>query len=208
MATPFDAVKPGMRQYRFFSKAISRETVARIENIDRPSLTKQEHLHVDLFLFSYYAGGMSGIDVCHMDQSWIKNGTIEYERIKYPNKARVIISDKAEALIEKYRTSGHMSYVFPVFKKKDMSISSRMNRVAYINKKVNQTLKKICELLEISEKITWSTARSSFISRMVDEGYPVLQICEQTGNSPATIHKHYYAITDINEMKTKMDSTF
>jgi len=55
------------------------------------------------------------------------------------------------------------------------------------------------------EKITWSTARSSFISRMVDEGYHPLQIAEQVGNSPNTIYKHYYTNTQREKVKEHMN---
>ncbi|MDL2320142.1 integrase [Alistipes sp. OttesenSCG-928-B03] len=204
----FGSVRLVLRQPRFFSKAVSHETMMKIETVNQDDLDKRENFYLDLFLFSYYAGGMSGVDICHMEHSWIKNGTIEYERIKYPNRARVILTDKAIALIEKYRKEAHMDYVFPVFKKRDMSAKVRKNRCAYINNGVNGTLKKVCENLEVNQKITWSTARSSFITKMIDEGYPVLQICEQTGNSPQTIYKHYYSITNTEEMKRKMDKIF
>lgn len=204
----FSGVRFSLRQPRFFSKAVPHETIMQIENMDRDKLLKREQLYLDLFLFSYYAGGMSGVDICHMERSWVKNDTIEYERIKYPNRARVILTDKATCLIKKYQNESHMDYVFPLLKKRDMTSMQRHNRHIYINKEVNRTLRKVCDELAVVHKITWSTARSSFISRMIDEGYPVLQICEQTGNSPETIHKHYYAITDIDEMKKKMNRTF
>lgn len=204
----FKSVKLAFRQPRFFSKAASHETVMKIENANRDSLDKRECFYLDLFLFSYYAGGMSGVDICHMERSWIKNSTIEYERIKYPNWARVILTDKAIALIEKYRKETYMDYVFPIFKKRNMSTKVRKNRYAYINNEINATLKKICLNLGIKQKIIWSTAWSSFITKMVDEGYPVLQICEQLGNSPQTIYKHYYSITNTEEMKRKMDMIF
>lgn len=64
-----------------------------------------------------------------------------------------------------------------------------MDRVNYVNKGVNQLLRKLCGELNIDKKITWSAARSSFIATMVDAGYLIMQICEMIGNSPATIHK-------------------
>ena len=206
----FKAVKQSLRQLQHFSKAVSHETILAIENVDRSTLDKRkrEELWLDLFLFSYYTAGMSGIDICHMERSWIKGDTIEYERTKYPNKARVILTDKAAGLIEKYRDEAYMNYVFPIFKKRNMSPPSRMNSVGYVNKRVNATLKKVCGQIGITQKITWSTARSSSISKMVDEGCPVLQICEQTGNSPATIHKYYYTITNTTAMRHKMNKIF
>lgn len=203
----FDPFKEYLRTPRSFSKAVPHEIMIKIENMDRSDFLKREKLYIDLFLFSYHAGGMTGIDICHLEHSWIRNNMIDFDRIKYPNRARVILTNKAIALIEKYRNESCMDYVFPIFKKQK-SLASMMRRVNWINQSVNETLGKVCEQLEIPQKITWGSARSSFISKMLDEGYTPTQIAEQTGNSPATIYKHYYAITNPEEVRAKMNRIF
>lgn len=204
----FQSVSTKLRVRRFFSKAVPHETIMRIENMSRQELTKQESLYLDLFLFSYYAGGMSGIDICYMEHSWIKGNSIEYERTKFDNRVRVILTVKAADLIEKYRSESYLNYVFPVFKKRAQSMTSRYDRVRYVTASVNATLKKICKVLGIPDKITWSTARSSFISKMLDDGFHIMQVAEQTGNSAQTISKHYYAITNRDEVREKMNRAF
>ena len=79
----FIAVKQSLRQPQLFSKAVSHETILAIENVDRSTLDKRkrEGLWLDLFLFSYYAAGMSGIDICHMERSWIKGEQAKIERL-------------------------------------------------------------------------------------------------------------------------------
>ena len=190
------------------SKAISQNTLRRIENFDRSKLDKRENLHLDLFLFSYYAGGMSGIDICFMERNWIKGDAIVYERIKEYKIARVIVIDKATDLIEKYRKEAYMNYVFPIFKKRNMTETQMYTRVHNLTYKVSQTLTKICDELGIKENITWSSARSTFISKLIDEGYHPLQVAEQTGNSPQTIYKYYYAITNREELRDNMNRIF
>lgn len=91
-------------------------------------------------------------DICHLEHSWIHNRVIDFERTKYPNRARVIISEKAESLIEKYRPQAWMNYVFPVFKKRETSPATRINRVRWINRGVNEVLRKICSELGITQK--------------------------------------------------------
>lgn len=204
----FDVVWQYLRPQRPSSKAVSHETMLKIEQADRSSLLKREQLYLDMFLFSYYAGGMTCIDTCYIEHSWIRGETIEYQRIKFPNRVKAILTDKAAAIIEKYRKEGYMDYVFPIFKKRDMSVASRMRRVGWINQSVNATLRKICEQSGITQKITWGTARSSFITRLVDAGYTPLQICEQTGNSPAAIYRYYYAVIDHGKMRSKMNEIF
>lgn len=189
-------------------KAVSHETIQRIGQVDRSILKRQEKFFLDLFLFSYYACGMSPIDVCFLERDRIKDGMIVYERIKLDRVARVVLIGKANEIIERYRTESYMNYVFPVFKWKKMDQAHMYATVSRVSCKVNKTLQKICDHLGIREKVYWSSARSSFISKMIDEGYHPLQIAEQVGNSPQTIYKYYYTITNPEEVREKMNRAF
>ena len=117
--------------------------------------------------------------------------------------ARVVLIDKAAEIIERYRTESYMNYVFPVFKWKKMDQVHMYATVKRVGNKVNKTLQKICDYLGIREKVYWSSARSSFISKMIDEGYHPLQVAEQVGNSPQTIYKYYYTITNPERLGEK-----
>ena len=48
------------------SRAVPETVIAKIANVDRTLFTKKEQLHLDLFLFSYYTGGMANVDVCNL----------------------------------------------------------------------------------------------------------------------------------------------
>lgn len=189
-------------------KGVSYDTIKRIENFDRALLTKKEHLYLDLFLFSFYAGGMSPIDICLMRRNWIKGDMIIYDRTKYDKQGRVIIIDKAAEIIERYRKEAYMNYVFPTIKRCNPTQSKLYGRVKRINIKVNETLKKICDILEIKSHITWTTARSSYISKMIDEGFHPIQVAELAGNSPQTIYRYYYTMSDKEKMKNRMNEVF
>ena len=176
--------------------------------MNRSELSSKEQLYLDLFLFSYYAGGMSAIDVCLLTRNQIKDDLIIYDRTKYDKQARVIIIDKAAEIIERYRTEADMNYVFPTIKRCNPTQQKLYGRVKRINEKVNQTLQKICDHYGIKLRITWGTARSSYISKMIDEGFHPLQVAELAGNSPQTIYRHYYTISDKEKMKEKMNDVF
>lgn len=77
-----------------------------------------------------------------------------------------------------------------------------------INVKVNETLQKICDHCGIKSRVTWGTTRSSYISKMIDEGFHPLQVTEIAGNSPQTIYRHYYTISDKGKIKEKMNDIF
>ena len=134
---------------------------------------------------------MSPIDICFLERDRIKGDTIVYERIKLDRVARVLLIDKAAEIIERYRTESYMNYVFPVFKWKKMDQAHMYATVS-----------------RVGGKVYWSSARSSFISKMIDEGYHPLQVAEQVGNSPQTIYKYYYTITNPEEVREKMNRVF
>lgn len=189
-------------------KGVAPEIMNRIESFYRTLLTKKEQLYLDLFLFSYYAGGMSAIDVCLLTRNQIKDDVIIYERTKYDKQARVIIIDKATEIIERYRNEAYMNYVFPTIKRCNPTQQKLYGRVKRINAKVNETLRKICDHCDIKSRVTWGTARSSYISKMIDSGFHPLQVAELAGNSPQTIYRYYYTISDKEKMKEKMNEIF
>lgn len=73
---------------------------------------------------------------------------------------------------------------------------------------VSRTLKKTCRMLRVKEKITWYSARGSFISKMVDAGNTPYVVAEMPGNSPLAIYKHYYKNTRRDEIKREMEKIF
>lgn len=202
----FDKFKTYMKESPVVTKAVSHEIIMKIEQVDRSILKKCEHLYLDLFLFSYYAGGMSGIDICYLERHMINGDSLKYERIKTDKICRVILTEKALALIEKYKPLAYMNYLFPVFKLRNMPQHKMYSRVNYITQAVAQTMEKVCAELGITHHITWSTARSSFICKMLDEGYHIYQVAEMTGNSPMAIYKHYYGITNREDIRQKMNT--
>ncbi len=204
----FRYVKEKIKPRLTTPKGVSTDIIERIETIDRALLKKKESLWLDLFLFSYYAGGMSPIDVCLMTRDWIKGDMIIYDRTKYDKQGRVIITDKAAEIIERYRGDTYMNYVFPTIKKCNPTQPQLYERVNRINANVNKTLQKICELLDIKHNITWSTARSSYISKLIDAGFHPLQVAELAGNSPQTIYRYYYTYSDKEKMRDRMNEVF
>ena len=204
----FGSFKEKLKHRITTPKGVSPEVMQQIESFDRMLLTKKEQFYLDLFLFSYYAGGMSAIDVCLLTRDQIKDDQIIYERTKYDKQARVIIIDEAAKIIERYRTEAYMNYIFPTIKRCNLTHTKLYGRVKRINEKVNETLQKICDHCGIKSRVTWGTARSSYISKMIDEGFHPLQVAELAGNSPQTIYRYYYTISDKEKMKQKMNEVF
>ncbi len=65
------------------SRAVPETVIAKIANVDRTLFTKKEQLHLDLFLFSYYTGGMANVDVCNLTWDLVQEDRIVYERMSF-----------------------------------------------------------------------------------------------------------------------------
>ena len=190
------------------SKAVSGKVIEKIANVDRTLFTAKENLHLDLFLFSYYTGGMANVDVCNLTWDLIQKDCIIYERIKFPKTAKPILLQKAREILNKYKGKGYENYVFPVFTHKHTTTTKKTCRVKQLSTRLSNTLTKACKMLRIKENVTWYSARGSFISKMVDAGNNPYVVAEMAGNSPLTIYKHYYKNTRREEIKREMESIF
>lgn len=190
------------------SKAVPDKVICKIANIDRTLFTKKEQLHLDLFLFSYYTGGMANVDVCNLTWDLVQEDRIVYERIKFPKTAKPELLSKAKAIMNKYKGKTYKNYVFPVFSQRHVTTTQKTYRVQAMSGAVSRTLTKACKMLRIKENITWYSARGSFISKMVDAGNNPYVVAEMAGNSPLTIYKHYYKNTKREEIKRQMEEMF
>lgn len=190
------------------TKTISYYSIGRIEKIDRSLFTKKENLHIDMFLFCYYTGGMCNIDACFLTRDSIKEDMVDYERIKVCRRAKPLLTNKAKAIIDKYKDEGYADFIFPVFTHKHDTEDKQYLRVKGFSMKVNATLRKVREILKIRDKITWNSCRGTFISKMIDSGYNPIVVSKFAGNSPEMIYKHYYKNVNQKSMLKNMNEIF
>ena len=189
------------------SKAVPYYVIKLIEGIDRSMFDEDEQLCLDMFMFSFHACGMGNVDVMYLTKDLVdfENRTIIYERMKFPKTAKPVLTDPAIRLLMKYWDRGYENHVFPIFKAKHSTDMKRMRRVNTFTGKVNRTLEKACRILQIKERVTWYSARGSFITKMIDEGYRSHAIAKLAGNSALTIEKHYYKNVQKESMIATMN---
>ena len=206
--TVFEDVRVLMKDKEHKPKTLSRTVMAKVKNIDRSLLTRVEKFYLDLFLFSYYTGGMASVDVCFLTWDCIdKDGYLCYERVKFPKKARMKFNENAMAIVETYKEKCYGNYVLPIFNARHATEKQRRWRVRKVCKQVNLVLCKVQKLIKYKEKITWYTARGTFISMMIADGFLPIDVAGMSGNSPNTIYRHYYNIMDQKQLDAKLDKT-
>lgn len=206
----FASVREKMAWGQFESKAVNANIIRRIEYIDRSLFDDREQLHLDMFLFSFYAGGMANVDVINLTWDLIneKEQQIIYERMKFPKLAKPLIIGRVKEILEKYRGKGIDNYVFPVYTPKQKTDLQRMRKRNNTSDKVSKTLDKACAILGIEENMTWYTARGTFITNMLDDGNSLLHVAEMAGNSARIIEKHYYKNTQKEKLLSQMNAKY
>ncbi|MFR9504106.1 MAG: phage integrase SAM-like domain-containing protein [Rikenellaceae bacterium] len=203
--TVFESTRQHSRSKKYEPRSISRETMAKIESIDRTLLTRVEKFYLDLFLFSYYTGGMAGTDVAHLTWDCVdKEGYINYERMKYTKSAKIKLNSKAQEIIDMHQDKCFGNYVLPIFTHKHQTELQHDWRLKRVGRCVNLLLRKICQIIKYDEKITWYSARGTFISEMIASDIHPIDVAAMAGNSPQTIYKHYYKNVDQKEVDAKM----
>lgn len=204
----FKCVESKMKHTTFVPKTVSHEVIKKIENLDKKTFSSKEQFHIDIFLFCFYAGGMANIDAAYLKQESIKEDSIVYERIKVCKEAKVPLINKAKEIIDKYKHESYSDFVFPIFTHKHSTEIQKRQRLDRFNCKVNITLEKVKKEIKCKDKITWYSARGSFITKMINDGYNLAIVAEHAGNSPEVISKHYYRIINADEIRQNMNKAF
>lgn len=202
----FACVKEKMAWDYVIPKTIPFSVFQQIENIDRDYFTEEEQFYLDLYLFSFYAGGMGDKDVCYLTWECIADDMLIYERMKTRKQAKMVLTDKALNIINKYKDKSYGNFVFPILQEKHVTEKQKDSRIASIQKKVNIVLERVRGMVMYKEKITWYSARGTFITKMDEAGFSTLTIAEFAGNSVQAIQKHYFKNTKRDETRKAINS--
>jgi hypothetical protein len=111
-------------------------------------LVDQEYLMFsrDLFLFSYYAGGMSFRDMALLKKESLIKGCLHYKKGRSGSKKVVRLTSDMKKIINDYQVTGS-SYVFPIIKNPKLDIYQQYRSGL---RKYNLHLKKLASLLHIN----------------------------------------------------------
>lgn len=196
----FSCVKEKMVWGHVTPKTIPYSVFQQIENIDRDYFTEEEQFYLDLYLFSFYAGGMGDKDICYLTWNCFVDGMLIYERIKTRKQAKMVLTDKALGIINKYKDKSYGNFVFPIFQAKHITEKQKDVRIMTIERKVNLVLERVRGMVMYKDKITWYSARGTFITKMDEAGFSALMIAEFAGNSVQAIQRHYFRNTKQDEV--------
>ncbi|CCH01385.1 integrase [Fibrella aestuarina BUZ 2] len=192
-------------------RAISRDDVRKVESYQVPaiepglyaSLRKtSEHLQLakDVFLFSFYLGGINFVDLAalkwrNINKDISGNYRVDYVRQKTGGRFSVRLNAPTQAILDAYRPiteNGSESYAFPILNNTRHTTPSQIkNRCHKVLGEVNTNLKTIAEAVGITVTLTTYVARHSFASAMKQAGIATSIISEAMGHTTEAVTQTY-----------------
>ena len=184
-AYPFDEYKVSKFCIKTEKRAIPKDNIKLIMELDLSEHTEYMQFAKDLFVFSYLCSGINFTDIANLTLSNIVEGRLIYIRQKTGKKINIPLNVETNNIIEKYVKSDSTSeYIFPILNvslhKTEMQKYNRRKKVLL---KVNKALKEISTITGINANLTTYVARHSYATVLKNSGVNIALIGETLGHS-------------------------
>ncbi len=195
---PFTSVYTSIDKTR--KRALNEDVIVRLLHLDlshAPALA----LSRDLFVFSFYARGMTYVDLAYLRKSDIQRDAIIYVRRKTKQQLTVRLEPCMRDIINRYKlTTKGLPYVFPIIKTVD-SVEAYIQYSHSLNRH-NERLKRLTEMINEGSIITSYTARHTWATTARRHKIPISIISASMGHTTEKTTQIYLAPfenSDIDE---------
>lgn len=198
---PFKSYKVSKLHKATAKRAIHKDHIKAIMDYDCSDRDFYTRFSVDLFAFTYYAGGINFVDISLLTASNIVDGRLVYTRKKTGKLIRIPIQPQAQQIIDKY-SNPKSTYLFPILNTYHNTEQKKRNRIHKVITKVNLRLKEIGKELDIPIDLTTYVARHSYATVLKRAGVSTSIICESLGHSSEKVTQIYldsFENTQIDE---------
>lgn len=195
---------------------LSFPEITRIQNLQLEPDSLIWHVR-NLFLFSFFVGGIRFGDVVQMTAGRIATGTgdapdrLAFRAGKTGKLQSIKITPPARRILEEYITdeSGRDDYIFPFLRGYDLSTPKKLhNAIASRNTICNRYLKQIAKAASIDKPITTHVARHSFADAARSAGWSIYDISKALQHSSIKQTETYLKAFDSDALDGRMDSLF
>lgn len=182
---PFDEFKVSKFSIKTEKRAISKDNIKLIMNLDLTNESKYIQFSQNLFIFSYLCGGINFTDIANLKPSNIVEGRLVYLRQKTSKKINLLLSDEANNIINKYNIDNKSNeYIFPILNQEfHKTEEQKYNRRKKVLLKVNKSLKQIATIANLDADLTTYVARHSYATVLKNSGVNIALIGETLGHS-------------------------
>lgn len=190
---PFDSFKVSKFNTKTKKRAITKEDIKKIINLNLNNETFLMQFSRDIFVFSYLHGGINLTDIANLKYENIHDNRIEYVRQKTGQDIAIPLFDEGEEIINKYRSvEPNSTYIFPILNDRvHKSAQQKYNRIHKYTGHINKYLKKIGELAKIDTSLTTYVARHTYATVLKRSGVNTSIISESLGHSSEKITQIY-----------------
>lgn len=203
-----DAIKQNLISYAFYpfrnyqiSKLKGVKRIRSIVDTDFKAIINLDvsnnsklGLHKDIFLFSYYTGGMNFKDIIGLkSKNVFENGNrIEYTRSKTKSMFNLKLTKPAKEIINKYKENAKITdYVFPILTDFHVTPQQKENRKHKTLSQLNKSLKEFGRLCNVDFDVTSYVARHSTAQHLKEKNVPTDIISELLGHQNIRITQAY-----------------
>lgn len=159
----------------------------------------------DIFMFSFYMRGMAFVDIAYLRKTDLRNGLLVYCRKKTNQHLMVAWEKEQQQIVDRYaHLTKDSPYLLPILLQEDGTEYLQYQRVL---DNVNNSLKKLGELIGLKMPLTTYVARHTWASVARDMNISVAIISEGMGHRSYKTTQVYLNSIDssrINEANKKI----
>ncbi|MDD3331492.1 MAG: site-specific integrase [Bacteroidales bacterium] len=200
---PFKTYKVAKLHMETIKRAISKQDIKKI--IDYKTKDVYTQLSIDIFLFSYFCGGINFKDIAYLTRENVIDNKLVYFRKKTKKLIRLPLNDNAMKIINKYDVPNCL-YLFPIFNDKHITELQKANRLHKVLSIVNARLKRIGKELNLPIKLTTYVARHSFATVLKKAGVSTAIISESLGHTSEKTTQIYLDSFDNEQIAGAMEN--
>jgi len=183
---PFDKFKISRFNTKTAKRAISKDDIRKIMDVDLPDTDFYGQLAKDIFVFSYLGAGINLSDIAYLKHSNIVGDRVCYTRKKTNKQVSFKLSDELSAIINKYSSPFYddSDYIFPILDgKRHRTPQQQYDRIHKVMRNVNKQLKEIGKSIGVSIPLTTYVARHTYATVLKRSGVNIAIISESLGHS-------------------------
>ena len=173
-------------------RALTAENIHQI--VAATTITEEEALARDLFLFSFYTRGMSFVDIAFLEKGSLKDGQLIYKRKKTGKELRVAWRPCMQEIADRHPSLDGKHLLGIV---NQNVVTDVRKQYHYCQCRVNKALQKFTRRIGIPMKVTMYCARHSWATIAREKNIPISVISDSMGHNSEKITRIY--LKSIND---------
>lgn len=173
-------------------RALTAENIHQI--VAATTITEEEALARDLFLFSFYTRGMSFVDIAFLEKGSLKDGQLIYKRKKTGKELRVAWRPCMQEIADRHPSLDGKHLLGIV---NQNIVTDVRKQYHYRQCRVNKALQKFARRIGMPMKVTMYCARHSWATIAKEKNIPISVISDSMGHNSEKITRIY--LKSIND---------